>query len=314
VPDGATAVVPVEETSEQWRSKRRHLRKTVDIFTQIEVGAHIRLVGEDVKAGTSVITRGKMIRSQEIALLASLGFNKIKVIGQPKVGILSTGDELIPITEPLAPGKIRNSNGSTQSAQVLALDAIPVDLGVARDTTEDVRKKLKKGLELGVDLIISSAGVSVGAYDVVKKVLETEGDVNFWRVRMRPGKPLTYGQYNGIPFLGLPGNPVSAMVSFERFARPAILKMAGWSNYDRPTVQVRVEEEINSDGRESYLRAIVKRDSSGYFAQTLRSQGSHMITSMVNANSLLIIPEGVTKVPPGTTLTAMMIDWPPTVF
>ncbi len=167
---------------------------------------------------------------------------------------------------------------------------------------------------MGVDLIISSAGVSVGAYDVVKTVMEAEGKVNFWRVRMRPGKPLTFGLYNGIPFLGLPGNPVSAMVSFERFARPAILKMAGWSNYDRPTVQVRVDEEIKSDGRESYLRAIVKRDNSGYYAQIVRSQGSHMISSMVNANSLLIIPEGVTNVTPGTTLTAMMIDWPPIVF
>jgi hypothetical protein len=166
----------------------------------------------------------------------------------------------------------------------------------------------------GADLLVSSAGVSVGAYDVVKAVLDAAGGVAFWRVRMRPGKPLAFGAYRGVPFLGLPGNPVSAMVSFERFARPAILKMAGQQQLDRPSVTATILEELHSDGRESYLRAVVSRDDDGYVAITTGSQGSHVMTSLVQANALLIVPEGVTHVPPGSVLPALMIDWPSAVF
>ena len=192
-----------------------------------------------------------------------------------------------------------------------------------------MRERLDAGVAAGVDLLISSAGVSVGAYDVVKAVLSAEGDVAFWRVRMRPGKPLAFGRYRGIPLLGLPGNPVSAMVSFERFARPAILKMAGRRGLERPSVMVTVLEELHSDGRESYLRAVVSRDTRsrdtrsratrsrdthGYVATTTGSQGSHLMTSLVRANALLVVPEGVMVVPAGTTLQALMIDWPGEVF
>jgi len=280
----------------------------------VDKGSYVRWPGEDVKSGYLVVAAGQLLRPQEIGLLASLGYAEVEVIRQPRVGILATGDELIPIEAPLVPGKIRNSNGYTQAAQTIASHAIPVQLGVAGDTTQEVRERLAEGLALGVDLFVSSAGVSVGAYDIVKKVLEEDGEVNFWRVRMRPGKPLTYGRYQSTPYLGLPGNPVSAMVSFERFARPAILKMAGWPNTERPTILVRLNEEINSDGRESYIRAVVSRDSSGYWAETTGGQGSHMMTSLVKANALLIIPEGVRSVAPGVELTAMMLDWPGTVF
>jgi molybdopterin molybdotransferase len=188
-------------------------------------------------------------------------------------------------------------------------------LGVARDTENDVRDRLQEGVAAGVDLFISSAGVSVGVYDVVKSVLERDGNVGFWRVRMRPGKPLAFGTYQGIPYLGLPGNPVSAMVSFERFARPAILKMAGHTRLERPTVTATVRESIHSDGRESYIRAIVTRDEAGrqgggYSALTTGGQGSHIMTSLVKANALLVIPEGVTRVENGTQLTALMLDQP----
>lgn len=138
--------------------------------------------------------------------------------------------------------------------------------------------------------------------------------MGFWRVRMRPGKPLAYGRYKGVPYLGLPGNPVSAMVSFERFARPAILKMGGRKTWTRPQVAAVVQEEIHSDGRESYLRAIVRREDDHYIVVTTGSQGSHIMTSLVQANALLIVPEGVTFVAAGATLTALMLDWPETVF
>lgn len=312
IPPGADAVVPVEDTDENWRDKARPLPATIQINRPVNPGDYIRPPGGDIQAGQTVLQAGHIIRPQEIGLLAALGIAELLVVRRPLVGILATGDELIPVEEPLQPGKIRNSNGYAQTAQVAALGAIPLSLGIARDTEADVRAKLQAGLDAGVDLFISSAGVSVGAYDVVKAVLEAEGNIGFWRVRMRPGKPLAYGTYHGVPYLGLPGNPVSAMVSFERFARAAILKMAGHTQLDRPQLWVEVQEDIESDGRESYIRAVVTRSgaetSSGYLATTTGSQDSHMMTSLVKANALLIIPEGVRQVQKGDTVTAWMLD------
>lgn len=310
LPAGADAVVPVEDTNEAWRDPQRPLPETVQVRRRVAPGDYVRGIGEDIQAGQEVLPLGHLLRPQEIGVLASLGVSQVTVTRRPRVGILATGDELVPVEAVLTPGKIRNSNGYAQAAQVRALGAIPVELGVARDTETDVRAHLQAGLDAGVDLFISSAGVSVGAYDVVKAVLDAEGNVGFWRVRMRPGKPLAHGTYHGIPYLGLPGNPVSAMVSFERFARPAILKMAGHTRLDRPELPVVLLEALDSDGRESYIRAIVRRGANGYEATTTGSQGSHIMTSLVQANALLIVPEGVTAVAPGTVLTALMIDWP----
>lgn len=322
LPAGADAVVPVEDSSEPWRTPHettqtigiRPLPPHIHIYRAVQSGDFVRLPGEDIQAGQTILTAGHVLRPQEIAVLASLGMGRVPVIRCPRVAILATGDELIPVEAPLTPGKIRNSNGYAQMAQVAALGAIPIFLGIARDTEADVQARLQKGLAENVDLFISSAGVSVGAYDVVKAVLAQEGHIGFWRVRMRPGKPLAYGRYRGIPYLGLPGNPVSAMVSFERFARPAILKMGGHTHLERPQLTVQLQEAITSDGRESYIRAIVQRGEGGYTAVTTGGQGSHLMTSLVKANALLIVPEGVTAVPVGDTLQAMMIDWPEIVF
>jgi molybdopterin molybdotransferase len=314
VPPGADAVVPVEDTNEAWRNRERPLPEQIQVTRTVKPGDYIRHPGEDIKAGQTILEQGHILRPQEVGVLASLGISRVSVIRRPKVATLATGDELLEINQPLRPGKIRNSNGYTQAAQILALGAVPVQLGIAGDTETAVRQKLQAGLEANVDLFISSAGVSVGAYDVVKAVLEQEGNVGFWRVRMRPGKPLAYGTYHGIPYLGLPGNPVSAMVSFERFARAAIRKMAGHTQLDRPTLTVSVQNEIHSDGRESYIRAIVTPHQNGYQAALTGDQGSHIMTSLVKANALLIVPEGVKHVPVGGQLTAWMIDWPETVF
>lgn len=315
LPPGADAVVPVEATSEPWRDAARGLPEEIEIYEAVTPGAYVRYPGEDVEAGTEVLTAGHLLRPQEIGVLASLGVPQVVVVRRPRVGILATGDELISVEEQLQPGKIRNSNSYAQTAQVLNLGAEPVVLGVAGDREDDVRERLQTGLEAGVDLFVSSAGVSVGAYDVVKAVLEAEGNVGFWRVRMRPGKPLAFGAYQGVPYLGLPGNPVSAMVSFERFARPAILKMAGHRHLERPSVEVVVQEDLHSDGRETYARAIVTKDAGGNYVATLTgSQGSHIMTSLVQANALVVMPEGVTETSAGQKLNALMIDWPVSVF
>lgn len=314
LPTGADAVVPVEDTDEPWRDAHRPLPETISIRRVVKSGDYVRYPGEDIRAGALVIDEGAVLRPQEIGTMAALGVAQVPVFRRPRVGILATGDELVEVTAALTPGKIRNSNSYAQAAQVRAVGGIPVMLGIAGDTETDVREKLNAAVNERVDLLISSAGVSVGAYDVVKAVLDKSGNVGFWRVRMRPGKPLAFGTYGGIPFLGMPGNPVSAMVSFETFARPAILKMSGHQSLSRPSVRAIVLEDIRSDGRESYIRARVTRDERGYVALTTGSQGSHIMTSLVKANALLVIPEGVTEVAGGTTLTALMIDWPGVVF
>jgi len=314
LPPGADAVVPVEDTDEPWRGKERPLPEFVAIHRAVGPGDFTRHPGEDIRAGDIVLEKGRVLRPQEIGILAALGVGRINVIRRPRVGVLATGDELVDVASPLTPGKIRNSNGYAQAAQVAALGGVPVMLGVAGDTEAAVRERLDAGVAAGVDLLISSAGVSVGAYDVVKAVLDEVGDVAFWRVRMRPGKPLAFGSYRRIPFLGVPGNPVSAMVSFEMFARPAILKMAGHDKLERPRVEVTILEDIDSDGRESYIRAVVTRDERGYLARTTGGQGSHMMTSLVKANALLVVPEGVKAIQAGTKLKALMIDWSGGVF
>jgi molybdopterin molybdotransferase len=314
MPQGADAVVPVEDTNEPWRDSARRLPETVLIHRSVQPGDYVRPIGEDIEAGHQVLDKGHVLRPQEIGVLAALGVSIVPVHRRPRVGLLATGDELIAVEQPLQPGKIRNSNSYAQAAQIMTLGAEPISLGVAGDRESDVRHKLALGLEQEVDLFVSSAGVSVGAYDVVKAVLEKEGNIGFWRVRMRPGKPLAFGDYHGVPYLGLPGNPVSAMVSFERFVRPAIRKMAGFSGLDRPEVSVVLKEEITSDGRETYVRAVVRRTADGYEAVSTGSQGSNILTSLVKANALVIIPKGVRQVEAGTVLRALMIDWPETVF
>jgi molybdopterin molybdotransferase len=314
LPPGADAVVPVESTDEPWRDAGRALPERIAIYRAVDAGDYVRYPGEDIPAGAKVLDVGQVLRPAAIGVLASLGISTVEVVRRPRVGILATGDELAPVEAELSPGKIRNSNSYAQAAQVTALGGQPVMLGVAADTESDVRAKLDAAVAQELDLLVSSAGVSVGVYDVVKAVVEKSGNVAFWRVRMRPGKPLAFGAYRGIPYIGLPGNPVSAMVSFERFARPAILKMAGHRHLDRPSVRARLVDDIRSDGRESYLRANVTRDESGYVATITGSQGSHIMTSLVKANALLIIPEGVTEVAAGTILTALMINWPENVF
>ena len=314
MPQGADAVVPVEDTNEPWRDSARRLPETVLIHRSVQPGDYVRPIGEDIEAGHQVLDTGHVLRPQEIGVLAALGVSIVPVHRRPRVGLLATGDELIAVEQPLQPGKIRNSNSYAQAAQIMTLGAEPISLGVAGDRESDVRHKLALGLEQEVDLFVSSAGVSVGAYDVVKAVLEKEGNIGFWRVRMRPGKPLAFGDYHGVPYLGLPGNPVSAMVSFERFVRPAIRKMAGFSGLDRPEVSVVLKEEITSDGRETYVRAVVRRTADGYEAVSTGSQGSNILTSLVKANALVIIPKGVRQVEAGMVLRALMIDWPETVF
>ncbi|MBI3360339.1 MAG: molybdopterin molybdotransferase MoeA [Chloroflexi bacterium] len=314
LPPGVDAVIPIEATDDARSSAGAPPPAKVRILNPVALGANVRLPGEDVRAGVEVLPAGHVVRPAEMAMLASLGRNEVAVIRKPRVAILSTGDELVEIAEPLAPGKIRDSNSYALAALVQTYGGTPIRVGIAPDRVAAVRERLGAALAQSADLILSSAGVSVGAFDVVKTVVQSEGSLDFWRVRMRPGKPLAFGQVRGVPFLGLPGNPVSAMVTFEIFARPAILKMSGRSSLAKPQVPARLLEEVSSDGRESYLRAVVQREGAVYTARLTGGQGSNLITSLTRANALVIVPAGVTRVRAGETLMAWMLHWPEQVF
>lgn len=314
LPEGSDAVVPYEDTSDFDRPKDERLAVPADeieVRRPAEVGANVRPAGEDIRRGELVMVPGRVIRPQEIGVLASLGHETALVHRRPRVAILATGDELLEVHEPLRPGKIRNSNEYTNAALVVRTGGVPIRLGIARDTAADLTAKIRAGLEQGADLFLTSGGVSVGDYDVVKDVLDAEGQMQFWQVRMKPGKPLAFGLLaGGVPLLGLPGNPVSAMVSFEQFARPAILKMLGHTDLAKPTVQAILDEPLKNSGRRGFVRVIVSRREDGYHARTTGEQGSGVLTSMAKANGLAIVPEGVRRVEAGSTITVQMLDWP----
>jgi molybdopterin molybdotransferase len=314
IPEGADAVVPIEDTADAERSKEERLVEPaveVGICSAVAPGQNLRRAGEDVRRGERVMAPGCVIRAQEIGVLASLGRMNVGVHRRPRVAILATGDELVDSGEPLTGGKIRNSNEYTNAALVRRTGGVPIRLGIARDTTAELTAKIRQGLDLGADLFLTSGGVSVGDYDVVKDVLGSEGRMQFWQVNMKPGKPLAFGVlHGGIPLIGLPGNPVSAMVSFEQFVRPAILKMLGHRHLTKPAVRAILDEALICSGRRSYVRVIVARRDGRYHVRATGEQGSGVLTSMVKANGLAVIPEGVRGVEAGSEVEVQMLDWP----
>jgi len=308
MPKGSNSVIPVEDTDFQDRNPGTAAPKTVTVYKALKSGDYVRVRGTDVQNGQPVLQTGHKLRPQDLGLLAMLGVANVPVFRKPRVALLSSGDELIPVEAPMQLGKIRDSNTYTLSALLEESGAELLNLGIAEDRRESVESLLEKASLQKVDLILSSAGVSVGAFDYIKDVVESQGELTFWRVNMRPGKPLAFGKYMGIPFIGLPGNPVSAFVGFEVFVRPALEKMSGLkAGTDRPRVQVRLAEGISSDGRESYMRAKLREEGGILCAYLSGHQGSGNLLSIVKANALLIIPAGETSLAPGEEVDAWLL-------
>jgi len=302
VPPGAKAVIPFEEIERDGDE--------ILVFKRYPHNKNIRAVGEDVRAGQLALAGGAVLRPQEIGMLAALGRTHVAVHRRPRVAILSTGDEVIEPDAPWQPGKIRDANSYSNAAQVLKYGGIPLRLGIARDTMHDLTARIRSGLEQGADLFLTSGGVSVGDFDVVKTVLAAEGQITFWRVRMKPGKPLAFGTIQEVPLLGLPGNPVSAMVSFELFARPAILTMLGKRKLAKPTIDAILADEIKrKDNRRHYVRVTLEERDGKTYAHLTGDQGSGILLSMVKAGGLAIIPEDVDRLPAGSPVQVMMMDW-----
>ena len=313
IPSGADVVVPFEDTDEIDRKQAAISKTEIGVRVSLAEGCNIRRRGEDIAQGELVLTKGKLLRPADIGVLASLGKSMVSVIRRPLVGILATGNEVVEINQPLLPGKIYNSNSYSLAAQVLRYGGIPELLGIAPDDVQQLTAAVRDGLEC--DILVTSGGVSLGDYDVVKQVLATEGNVSFWTVRMKPGKPLAFGMFKRsdgkqIPHLGLPGNPVSSMITFEVFARPAILKMMGRSNLVRSNITAVMEDSVgNKDGRRIFARVVVTRRDGKYFAHITGPQGSGILSSMTKANGLAIIPENTKEVKPGAPVEVMMLDW-----
>ena len=318
MPDGADSIVPFEETDETGLRApgQQHQSQTgVAILKAAAPGANIRRRGEDVRQGDRVLEPGSPLRGPEIAVLASLGFSEVSVVRRPRVAVVSTGDELLQPGDQPAPGKIYDSNSWGLAALATQYGGLPRRCGIARDTVPALTEMITGALG-DADLLITSAGVSRGDFDVVKEVLANEGAVDFWTVRMKPGKPLAFGTFaapdgRDVPHIGLPGNPVSSLLAFELFGRPAIHRLMGRQPQPRPIIRAIADEDIvNTDSRRVYARATVRQESDGrWHARLTGPQGSGVLTSMAIANGYAVCPEEADRVSAGEECDVIMVDW-----
>jgi len=317
IPPGADAVVPFEDTDEPFGeapARARRLRgRTVRVFRPVEPGANVRRAGEDMARGQVALRAGTVLRAAEIGVLAALGRDRARVVRRPVVAIVSTGDEVVSPGRPKAPEKIYDSNAYGLAALVQKYGGVPRLLGIARDTPAALRAKLRRARE--ADMVVTSAGVSRGYYDVVKEVLAEEGEIDFWTVAMKPGKPLAFGCFwrgeRRVPHLGLPGNPVSALLTFELFGRPALMKMMGKRDWSRPRIRAIAEERIDTrtSDRVFFARCVVTQRDGRYYARLTGPQGSGILTSMARANAVTAIPPQKRIVEPGEEIEVIMLDW-----
>jgi molybdopterin molybdotransferase len=291
VPEGSDAVVRLEDTAEH--------DGTVEVRVAVVPGTSLRAAGSDLRRGDQVAAAGHVLTPGLIGVLASAGRMRVRCIRRPRVLVLTTGDELREPGETLGPGQITNTNRYTLLTAVEEAGGIVIDAGVARDERTDLIDRL--GAAGGTDLVVTTGGVSMGAYDLVRGLLEEREAVDFWQVALRPGKPLMFATVGGVPLIGLPGNPVSTLVGFELFVRPAILKLQGRTDLERPRVTAITEESLqNPPHLEQYFRGIARRDGGRIVVRLTGDQGSHVLRSMADANCLLVVALGTSEVAAGT--------------
>jgi molybdopterin molybdotransferase len=297
VPAGADAIVPVEQATER--------DGQVEITAPPRAGAHLRASGHDVAAGEEICLEDAVLTPAAIGLLAAVGVGQATVRRRPRVAILSTGDELAAPGAPLLPGQIHDANGPSLAAAVIEAGGEPRLLERARDDPAIIEDRLSEAND--ADVIVASGGVSVGRYDHVRAVIERLGRLDFWRIAVQPGKPLAFGEVEGRPVIGLPGNPVSALVTFELFVRPLLRAMLGLSGDGREHIRAEVSERLTKDPpRRAFLRVRVERRGSGYVATAAGGQGSSQLRPLAAANALLVVPEGLEATEAGASYEAIM--------
>ena len=301
MPSGADAVVMVERTQTSG--------DVVVIEQRAEIGDHVRRAGDDLQPGDVVVEAGTVLTPAHLGVLASLGYRRVPVFPRPRVGVLSTGDELVDGPEELRPGQIRDSNRPALLALVRQSGFTPVDLGLAPDDESVIAAAVERGLDT-CDALVTSGGVSVGDFDYVKAVLDRLGSMRWWQVAIKPAKPLAFGTVKGKPVFGLPGNPVSSMVSFELFARPALRQMAGHRRIFRPKTQAIVAEPIRRrpDGKLHLVRVVASVGDDGHWrVRPVGGQGSHQLAAAAGANALALVPDGE-GVAAGTAVQVLVLS------
>jgi len=303
LPEGADTVVRVEDTD-----------NGVDLVTVQAVtqrGTSVRARGEDLRAGETVIARGTVLRAAEIGVLATTGKARVRVVRRPRVAVLSTGDEVVDLDAPIGPGQIRDANRYSISAAVRAAGCDPWTLGIVRDTPDALRAALREAI--GADVIVTSGGVSVGDHDHVKPVVNEIGTMDFWSIAIRPGRPLAFGELRDgdrrVPIFGLPGNPVSSLLTFELFVRPALLRMAGHRSVARPRSVARLLERLDKPAQLRFFARGIHDPLAGT-VRTTGPQGSGILRSMSLANCLIDLPAGRDRHEPGEMVELILTDQP----
>jgi len=306
VPEGADAIVPVEVTRPSGGTRGDD--ETVAVLEPVAPGQHVRGAADDVTAGTALAAEGAVLTPALVGVLASSGIEAVEVVPRPRVGVISTGDELVAPPRDPAPGQVRDSNRPMLLAAAAATGAEPVDLGWVRDDVDAVAAALRSAA-FQCDLILTSGGVSMGEADVVKLVLDRMGDPEWIQVAIRPAKPFAVASVDGVPLLGLPGNPVSALVSFEVLARPAIRRLAGHHDLDRPRVVARAAVALDRqpDGKDHLVRVEIGRDAGAWTVTPVAAQGSHQLTATSTATGLAVVPDG-TGLAAGAEVEVMVLD------
>lgn len=306
IPEGADCVVQVEHTNLDF-SKPIYSDQVL-VYQSAKQGTNIRKLGNFYTKGKTLLSPGQKIRPQDVALLAMTGMPVVKVVRKPQIGLLTTGDELVPPGDPISPGKIRDTNSYMLSALLESNGAEVVPSGIIPDDIEAVKFALQQLKDTGVDLILTSGGVSVGAYDIVRRVIENDGKLKLWRVNMRPGKPLAFGEFMDIPFIGLPGNPVSAFVGFQVFVRPALQKMMTGNIIPFTTQKARLLEAVSSDGRETYIPATLTNLKNEPVVRPASNQSSGNLYALIPGNSLIILSLGVKFLNKGELVDVVKLD------
>ncbi|MGH2377379.1 MAG: molybdopterin molybdotransferase MoeA [Candidatus Limnocylindria bacterium] len=312
MPDGADTVVRVEDTDDG--------RDEVTVTAATPTGLSVRQAGEDLKSGETILRAGTVLRPAEIGVLASIGVAKPRVVARPRVAVLSTGDEVVDVSEPLAAGQIRDTNRYSIAAAIFAAGCAPWLRPIVRDTADDLRRALRDALD--ADAVVTSGGVSVGDHDWVKPVVGEMGSIDLWSIAIRPGRPLAFGHLDRrggssggdsppvlVPIFGLPGNPVSALLTFELFVRPALLRMSGRTNLHRPRTEARLLDAVE---KPAHLRFFARgiHDPAAGTVRTTGPQGSGILRSMSLANCFIDLPAGAARVEAGETVTVILTERP----
>lgn len=300
VPGGVDTVVPVEQT--------RVEGEILILNEPFPAGKNIRSAGEDIAAGIKILDRGRQLMPADLGIMASQGMQEVEVSCRPEVAILATGDEVVPLGQVPGAAQIYSSNSHSLAALIKGCGAIPRQLGIARDDPEHLAELVEEGL--GSDVLITTGGISMGDFDYLKEVFVRVGvQVQFWKVAQKPGKPITFGLKNGKLVFALPGNPVSTMLSFELYARPALRKMMGHSRLFRPTVSAVLEMDLQKKrGRRNFIRGIVRNNNGTLYVKTTGEQGSGILRSMSAANGIIVLPEDAERAKAGDKVEVYLLD------